>query len=63
MATPATPPPHFDPEAHASTDFAPETMIPDGVTTLTDFVVTKRQAAADSSITCSRSREQAAQAS
>jgi hypothetical protein len=27
-------------------------MIPDGVTTLTDFVVTKRQAAADSPITC-----------
>jgi hypothetical protein len=52
MAPPATPPAGFDPEAHASTDFTPETMIPDGVTTFTDWVVTKRQAAADSPITC-----------
>lgn len=52
MASPATPPVGFDPEAHAAADFDPETVIPDGVTTLTDFFVTKRREELDMPITC-----------
>ncbi len=53
MYTAGTPPQGFDPEEHAATELDPATVIPEGVTTLTDFYAVKRRSEqVENPITC-----------